>query len=529
MKRKNLSPQHTQKVNLFLMLILSVMVIYFIYWGLNYTNKNDPLLFVLAAVAGLFMAFNIGGNDVANSFGTSVGAGTLSVSQALFVAAIFEVSGAVIAGGEVTQTIRSGIVDLEPLNISTREFVCLMSSALFAAAFWLLFASKKGLPVSTTHAIIGGLVSAAVLYGLIEFGTFSGAAKPVRWEKIGTIAASWVLSPLLGCFLSYFLFRQVKKYVLDYNEEVRAKLKIIKAEKKEYKEKHKETFAALPDNEKVKIAEDLAPDAELYSEQDINPEKFKSDYYKGLYKIESKKDDIDTYRALRSWVPIISAGGGMMISAMLMFKGLKNINLELDFIINILVILMIGACIWLATFVYANTSKRKDVSKMTFLMFSWMQVFSASGFAFSHGANDIANAIGPFAAVIDAIKFDSVAETSALPAIVMLTFGIALVVGLWFIGKEVVMTVGRNIARMHPSSGFTAELSAATIVMIASICGLPVSSTHILVGAVLGIGLVNKDANWKLMRPIAMAWIITLPAASFMAAVIFFVMRFLFC
>lgn len=154
-------------------------------------------------------------------------------------------------------------------------------------------------------------------------------------------------------------------------------------------------------------------------------------------------------------------------------------------------------------------------------MFSWMQVFTASGFAFSHGSNDIANAIGPFAAVLDILRTGQVGSSAAVPTIAMVTFGVALIAGLWFIGKEVIQTVGHNLTKMHPASGFSAELSAAAVVMAASLLGLPVSSTHILIGAVLGVGMVNHSTNWGLMKPIGMAWVITLPAAGIIAAITF--------
>ena len=161
-------------------------------------------------------------------------------------------------------------------------------------------------------------------------------------------------------------------------------------------------------------------------------------------------------------------------------------------------------------------------------MFSWMQVFTASAFAFSHGSNDIANAVGPFAAIMDVIRNNSIAAQAAVPSAVMLTFGVALIVGLWFIGKEVIQTVGTNLAKMHPASGFSAELAAAAVVMGASMMGLPVSSTHTLVGAVLGIGIVNKNTNWALMKPIGLAWIITLPAAAAMSAISFVILNQIF-
>ncbi|WP_201289283.1 inorganic phosphate transporter [Pelistega ratti] len=514
---------------IFAVMLIS-MVGYFIFWGLGYTHYNSPVLFILATLFGVFMAFNIGGNDVANSFGTSVGAGTLTVPQALGVAAIFEVSGAVIAGGEVTKTIRSGIVDLGTLHIVPHDFVFVMMAALLAAALWLLFATYKGLPVSTTHSIIGGIMGAALTLGFIISSGDSNTWDIVQWNKIAEIAVSWVLSPLLGGMLAYVLFRLIKVYVLDYNTDVELKLKEIKKEKKQFKEQYKLRFDALPEKEKLEAASAMAQDAQIFSDRESAEEEleFESEYYRTLYEFEKRRQSLSIYKALQSWVPIISSLGLMMIVAMLLFKGLNNLNLGLTALHNSLIVFMAGALVWMATYIYARTLKRKDLGKSTFIIFSWMQVFTASGFAFSHGANDIANAIGPFAAIMDVLRTGEIGDTAGIPPIVMITFGIALVVGLWFIGKEVIKTIGTNLAEMHPASGFAAELSAATVVMLASLMGLPVSSTHILVGAVLGIGMVNRNANWRLMKPIGMAWVITLPSAACLGAIIFLVLRTIF-
>lgn len=518
-----------KQINTAFAILLVGMVGYFVYWGLGYTNHNHTVLFLLATLFGVFMAFNIGGNDVANSFGTSVGAGTLTVKQALLIAAIFEVSGAVIAGGEVTATIRSGIVNLDALGLAPLDLVFIMMSALLASAVWLLFATYKGLPVSTTHAIIGGIVGSSVTLGFIT-NSGSNPWAMVQWSKMGSIAVSWVLSPVLGGAVSFAVFSLIKKNILDYNEEIDKQLKTIKAKKKELKEQHKIKFAALDEQEKILVANAMARDVQLYhdADSDFDPSELESNYYKALYEIEKEKNDIDAFKALYSWVPVIAAVAGVIMSSMLIFKGLGNLNLKLDTLTSTLLILMISAGIWLTTFIYAKTLKRKDLSKSTFLMFSWMQVVTAAGFAFSHGANDIANAIGPFAAIMDVLRTGAIGGEAPVPPVAMLTFGVALIVGLWFIGKEVIQTVGKGLAELHPASGFTAELSAAGVVMGASILGLPVSSTHILVGSVLGIGIVNRNANWKMMKPIGLAWVITLPSASILAVVIFLILRSIF-
>ncbi|WP_028881670.1 inorganic phosphate transporter [Teredinibacter turnerae] len=500
--------------------LLVAMTAYFLFWGFGYVNGNQGFIFVLATLFGVFMAFNIGGNDVANSFGTSVGAGTLTIKQALAVAAIFEVSGAVIAGGEVTSTIRKGIVDLSTVAIAPMQFVYIMMSALLAAALWLLFASKKGWPVSTTHSIIGGIVGSSITLGILVAGS-QGAVNLVHWDKIGTIAISWVLSPVLGGAVSYVLYAQIKKHILQYNDKAAAQLAAMREEKRQHRAEHKKAFETLSELQRISYNSAMARDASVIAEPDYNPEDLESDYYQRLHAINQKTHDIDSHRALEVWVPVIAAAGGMIISSMLLFKGLKNMHLGLSTLHNYLIMGMVGATIWMATFIFAKNLKGVTLERSTFLMFSWMQVFTASGFAFSHGSNDIANAIGPFAAILDVLRTGALNSKAAVPSIAMITFGVALIAGLWFIGKEVIQTVGHNLTKMHPASGFSAELAAAAVVMMASLMGLPVSSTHILIGAVLGIGLVNRQTNWNLMKPIGMAWVITLPAAGLLSALAF--------
>ncbi len=500
---------------------------YFLYWGLDYTNHNQVVIFILATLFGLFMAFNIGGNDVANSFGTSVGAGTLSIKQALVVAAVFEISGAVIAGGEVTETIRSGIVDLSTVNVAPMEFVYIMMSALLAAAVWLLIATRRGWPVSTTHCIIGGIVGGSMTLGALLHGTDTAYAL-VQWGKIGEITVSWILSPLLGGLVSFSLFSLIKKYILAYNQQANTAINALKDERRDLRDRHKKAFERLSEIQKLAYNSAMNRDAALKTSPGYDPEDLESDYYRELHKLEQRANSLSAYWALENWVPIIASVGAMIITSMVLFKGLHNIDLKLGTLNDFLIMAMVGAGTWLAIFVFAKTLKGKDLDRSTFLLFSWMQVFTASGFAFSHGSNDIANAIGPFAAIIDVLRTGEVGHSAAIPPIAMITFGVALIVGLWFIGKEVIKTVGHNLTEMHPASGFSAELSAAAVVMIASMLGLPVSSTHILIGAVLGVGIVNRNANWQLMKPILLAWILTLPAAASIAAVCFMVLRGVF-
>jgi len=506
-----------QKDNFFFGLLLFISTGYFIYWGLDYIQEGSTYIFLVAALFGVFMAFNIGGNDVANSFGTSVGAKTLTIKQALMVAAVFEVSGAMIAGTEVTKTIRKGIVDLSTISLEPTQFIAIMMSALLAAALWLLFASLKGLPVSTTHAIIGGIVGSSVTMGMLLGGS-AQAFDLVHWDKIRTIALSWVISPVLGGVMAYGIFWVIKTKIIDYNENADVELKKIKSEKKTLKKEMKIQLAQMSEHDRLCELSLMTIDAESKMEDDYESGYMESYYYKELELIHDKKEALQPYRALEVYLPFIAGFGAVIITGLVIFKGIKHMHLGLSNIQNLLIIAMVGTSVYLATYIYSKSIKGKDLSSVTFLTFSWLQVFTASAFAFSHGSNDIANAVGPFAAVLDTLRTGTVGSSASVPPIAMLTFGVALVVGLWFIGKEVIATVGTKLTHIFPASGFAAELGASSVILLASELGIPVSSTHILIGAILGIGLVNTQANWALMKPIMLAWVITLPVAAVLSS-----------
>src|SRR5699024_1759759 len=347
----------------------------------------------------------------------SVGAGTLTIPQALGIAAIFEVSGAVLAGGEVTDTIRSGIVDLDGLSVSPNQFIYVMLSALIAAAFWLLFATKKGLPVSTTRAIIGCVVGSCIVHG-IDLGGTAMALSTVDWGTIGTIAISWVISPVLGGVFSYLLYGQIKKKIIEYNDRTEAHIATLKDDKKTVKQSHKEYLESLTESEQLAYTSAMLRDQEIYKDDDCDIEDLETDYYKQLYKIEHERSNLDTLKALKPWVPLIAGAGGAVMTSLVVFKGLKNVNSNMTTLQGFLIMGMIAALVWLATFIYTKSIRGKhkeDLTKATFIMFSWMQVFTASAFAFSHGSNDIANAVGPFAAIMDVIRTNSIATEAAVP------------------------------------------------------------------------------------------------------------------
>ncbi len=496
-----------QKDNLIAFVIFIISTIAFVIWGFGYISQHQLILFILASIFGIFMAFNIGGNDVANSFGTSVGAKTVTIKQALIIAAVFELSGAIFAGAEVTKTIRSGIV-IFPNSLDPMLFVIIMLAALLSSGVWIFIATKKGLPVSTTHSIVGGIVGASIMMGLLKFDGIQTLSM-VKWSEILRIAISWVASPLLGGIVAYIIYSYIDKKILKPSEKLNDDLKNIKKERKKFKEEYFLNLKTKSQEEQIKELSAIALDEE---EQENN-------FYRNKMK-EFKDQEKDIYSILKTHMPIIACIAAAIISAMFLFKGLNNVS-TLDILQNFWIIGIIGTISYVVTFAIVKIVKKTELNKTTDRIFSWFQIFTASSFAFSHGANDIANAIGPFAAILDVLKNGTINATSPVPFAALAMFGVALVVGLWFLGKEVITTVGSKLATIRPTTGFSAELGASIVILLATQFGIPVSSTHILIGAILGIGVYNKNANWIMMKPIGLAWIITLPAAGIMAALVF--------
>ncbi|MCI7363756.1 inorganic phosphate transporter [Campylobacter lanienae] len=498
--------------NVFAATLFAISLVVFFLWGYGYIDGHHLLLFILASVFGLFMAFNIGGNDVANAFGTSVGAKTLTIKQALIIAAVFELSGAVFAGAEVTNTIRSGIVIL-PNNgdINPMIFAAVMLSALMSAGIWLFIATKKGLPVSTTHAIVGGIVGSALMMGYIYYND-GNTLEMVKWSSIGSIVLSWVISPVMGGVISYMVFGYIKTKIITPSAELQAQIKAIKAQKRSFKENY---ISELSNKSEAEQIQELRNIAISDDEEGVSSSPFRERMKE--YKKEEKL--IDAIRYMRLHIPILAAIAAMIISSTLLFKGLKHMNLNFSTIETIWILCVIGTVAYLVSFSIVNMMKKDNPQKGINRIFGWFQIFTASAFAFSHGANDIANAIGPFAAVLDVLKSSSINSTATIPTVAMVTFGVSLVVGLWFLGKEVITTVGSKLTEILPTTGFSAELSASIVILIATKMGLPISSTHVLIGAVLGIGLYNRNANWGMLKPIGLAWIITLPVAMIGSAI----------
>lgn len=406
----------------------------------------------LAAAFGLFMAWGIGANDVANAMATSVGSRALTIKQAILVAAIFEFTGAFLAGGQVTSTIRNGIIDVTSVGNNPELLIFGMLAALLAAAVWLLIASHKGWPVSTTHSIVGAIVGFAVVgIGL----------DAVHWSKVGTIAASWVVSPLLAGFLSYFIFMSVQKLILGTK----------------------------------------------------NP-----------------------LKNARRYVPVYIFAVGFILALVTMLKGLKHVGLHLSRGESVAIAIVSG-CITMTIGIIAIKRIKEDPELDTDFRFSNVErifgilmVFTACGMAFAHGSNDAANAVGPVAAIVSTVQTGMVAQKSGLASWVLLLGATGIVIGLATWGWRVIRTVGKKITELTPSRGFAAELAAASTVVIASGTGIPISTTHTLVGAVMGVGIARGIGalNLRVIRNIMLSWIITLPAGGILAILFFFLLKGIF-
>lgn len=415
------------------------------------------ILIGLAAIFGLFMAWGIGANDVANAMGTSVGSRALTVKQAILIAMVFEFAGAYLAGGEVTSTIRKGIIDAEIFAQHPDDLVFGMMSALLAAGIWLAIASANGWPVSTTHSIVGAIVG---------FAAVGVDADAVNWGKVGNIVASWVVSPMLAGTLSYMLFRSVQRLILNHE---------------------------------------------------------------------------DPYDRAKRYVPFYMFLVGFLIAMVTLLKGLKHVlkdhHMKLSFADNLLIALGVGVVValfgsYLLSRIKRDTAlERGDRFANVERVFAILMVFTACAMAFAHGSNDVANAVGPLAAVVNVVQSGgSISAKVAMPSWILLIGGIGIVVGLATYGVKVMGTIGRKITELTPSRGFAAELGAAATVVLASGTGLPISTTHTLVGAVLGVGLARGIAalDLRVIGSILTSWVVTLPAGAGLAIIFFYILKAIF-
>lgn len=415
--------------------------------------EHATTFIVLACAFGFFMAWGVGANDVANAMGTSVGSRALTIHQAVIVAAVFEFAGAYLAGGQVTETIRKGMIDSNLFADNPELLVYGMLASLLAAGIWLMVASTRGWPVSTTHSIVGAIVGfAAVGIGM----------DAVKWSKIGSIVMSWVVSPALAGIIAYWLFISVQYFILNTK-----------------------------------------------------------------HPLESAK----------RYVPFYIFLVGFIISLVTIQKGLSHTGLHLTPAQSYLVSIGIGVMVMLLGIFGISRLKFDPREDKDFhftnveKVFGILMMVTACAMAFAHGSNDVANAVGPLAAIVGIVESGGqVAQKSPMPIWILLLGGAGIVIGLITYGHKVIATVGIGITELTPSRGFAATLAAAITVVVASGTGLPISTTHTLVGAVLGVGLARGIAalNLDVVRMILLSWIVTLPAGAILSIIFFYLLVIIF-
>ncbi len=434
---------------------------------LFFGDTNNSMIVVIAACFGAYMALNIGANDVANNMGPAVGANALSMGGAIAIAAIFESAGALIAGGDVVSTIAKGII--EPASMGTAEvFIWAMMAALLSAALWVNLATWVGAPVSTTHSVVGGVMGA---------GIAAAGFSAVNWPTMSAIAASWVISPVLGGVIAASFLALIKSRIIYQDD---------------------------------KIA------------------------------------------AARKWVPVLVGIMAGAFATYLALKGLKKI-IKIDLPTALAIGAVVGGGIWavMIPVIRKQSQGLENRNKSLKVLFGIPLVVSAALLSFAHGANDVANAVGPLAAIVQASQSGNFTEAVSIPVWVMVIGAFGISFGLFLFGPKLIRMVGSQITKLNPMRAYCVALSAAITVIIASWLGLPVSSTHIAVGGVFGVGFFREwDAERRIKKArIAMpsrpayapeerrrrrlvrrshfmtiiaAWVITVPAAAALSAMIFF-------
>lgn len=416
-------------------------------------NNYGFIIVLITAIFGFIMAFGIGANDVANAMGTSVGSGTITAKQAVYIALVFEFCGAYLAGGEVAETIKSGVIATEAFTGRPEVLILGMMSALFAAGIWLVIASQKGWPVSTTHTIIGAIVGFAVVTVGME---------AVQWSQFGGIVGSWFITPFIAGIVAYFIFASTQKLIFD-------------------------TEAPM------KNAEKYAP----------------------------------YYTALTVFI----------ICIVTLEKGLKHVGLDLNgkettMLSAVISIICAIICIfYLRSNAFKSSLKDGSAFSGVEKVFSILMLITACAMAFAHGSNDVANAIGPLAAVVSIVDHGGVIEGKTVMAPWILPLGaVGIAVGLAVMGHKVMSTIGTGITDLTPSRGFAAQFACSITVVIASGTGLPISTTQTLVGAVIGVAFARGIAalNLGVIRNIIASWVITLPAGAALAIVLYYILSAIF-
>ncbi|NNC24298.1 inorganic phosphate transporter [Salinisphaera sp. USBA-960] len=417
---------------------------------MNLIAQHADLLLILACIFGFFMAWGIGANDVANAMGTSVGSGAIRIWQAVLIAGIFEFLGAWLAGGQVTQTISSGLVKSSVFTEQPGVLVLGMLASLLGAGTLLLVTSLRGLPVSTGQSIVGGILG---------FALAAVGSSHVDWSTVGKIALSWVASPIIAGSVAFVLFESLRTLVLNHR--------------------------------------DPSEGARRFAPYYL----FLAAFVVALVTLVKGLAHVAVAPSLP--VGIASAAGIAFIFAALSKIGLRRFLLSAK---------------------TSATDRFRNVERI----FGYAQIFTATVMAFAHGSNDVANAIGPVAAVASVIAHPgALTAQTDLAGWVLVLGGLGIVFGLATYGYRVMHTIGRRITQLTPTRGFCAELATAITIILATWFGIPISTTQTLVGAVLGVGLARgmRALDLSVLGTVALGWVLTLPGAALFSAAYFWALR----
>ena len=462
------------------------------------------ILITIVLLVGFYMAWNIGANDVANAMGTSVGSKALTLKKAVIIAAILEFSGAFFLGSRVSETMQQGLVDPQMFASDPYIFMYGMLAALLATAIWLQIASYYGWPVSTTHAIVGAVLG---------FGLIIGGAATIHWKIVGTVAASWVISPVLSGIISFILFSLLQRIIFYSFHPLKMSRRLIP----------------------ILIFFVFSTFSLSLIYHGFNHIGFKPTFLEAL----ALSAAIGLLALLVSYILVRrtkdkhrleqEAQLGQVISMQKALKHLQRVRLsssgktkeELAHLLDQTAALT--KTLRKKSGFYTSTSRYENVEHL----FAYLQILSAAFVAFAHGANDVANAIGPVDAVLEVARTGMINLNKTTPLWLLALGGVGIVIGLATWGWRVIETVGKKITHLTPTRGFSAEFGAALTILLASKLGLPVSTTHCIVGAVFGVGLARglSALNLRTLRDIGLSWIVTLPSSALVCIIFFYIIR----
>lgn len=468
----------------------------------------DLILTILVLVVGFYMAWNIGANDVSNAMGTSVGSGALTLRKAVLIAAILEFCGAYFVGSNVSETMQKGLIDTSLFLTDPTTLIIGMCGALLGTGIWLQIASFFGWPVSTTHAIVGSILG---------FGALAGGADAIQWSEVSYIACSWILSPIMSAIISYSIFYVLQRKILFALSPTEATIKLMPyliffvftTFSLSFMYKGLENFnLAFSSLEILGISFLIGLIAAVITFFLLKRVTLASCPVPSR---ATPQTVISIEKAMKHLQRVVlSSQDAVQDRASELLKEAKSLSLELR----------------KQTAFPEKTSQYAMVEKL----FVYLQILSACYVAFAHGANDVANAIGPVAAVLEIIKRGAIPQTASVPSWLLAFGGLGIIIGLATWGWRVIETIGKKITELTPTRGFCAEFGAAATILLASKLGLPISTTHCLVGAVLGVGAARgiRAINLGMVRDIILSWIVTIPASAIVSIIMYYILKAIF-